>query len=85
MKSGGEMERRGNPIRTRSCAVNLWREAAKPTSSGIVGEVHDYRCFLRLLPRRVYSAIVVGIWETVLGREPIRIELLHKPSMKPPV
>ena len=79
------MERRGNPIRGRSCAVNPWRGAAKPTSSGIVGEVRDYRCFLRLLPRRVYSAIVTGIWETVLGQERIRTELLRKPSVKPPV
>jgi hypothetical protein len=77
------MDRRGG--RGRSCAVKLSRGTVKPTTSVTVArEVRDYPCFLRLLPRRVYSAIVTGIWETVVAPKRIRTELLHKRSVKPP-
>jgi hypothetical protein len=91
MRSPGQAEGEkwsgwGNPIRGRSCAAKLSRGAARATGSVIVaGVVRNYRCFLRLLPRRVYSAIVRGgFGKRSLIRSGFGPNYYIKRSMTPP-
>lgn len=74
------MERTKDPKRPRWSATRLPTKTASATSRvGLAKstEVANYRSSLRLLPCRVYSAILTAIWETVPTGERMRTELVR--------
>jgi len=61
------MERKKGSIRSRRGATISAKRIPSPAKRAIAGthsEVRNYRCFFRLLPRRIYAAIITAVWET---------------------
>jgi hypothetical protein len=58
------MEQRRNPTGSLGSATKHARDTETPANTlMLAAQVRNYRCFLRLLPRRVYTAIMTAVWE----------------------